>query len=555
VHRKNFIRLSGASLGCLLIPSYLKAEGKKNHSIKLPDSIAVQTDTGWFSLESTNQNSWKYKEVVVELKSLDGLVSIYIQSPAIALKTVKLLWKYPISKTAQLLGDAWERTYGDVQWKPVGASAKMPWYVIQHEKDSTNCFGVKTACNTICYWQANTDELSLSLDTKTGGDGVRLGNRTLHAADIITTKNESDENVFATARRFCKMMCNEPRTVSQPVYGINDWYFAYGNNSAALILQHTSLLAALATDSSNKPFSVIDAGWAIKSPLLPDDCCWGDGFAASNSKFGDMSKLAEQIKQLGMRPGLWTRPLCAKHDDKQNLLMPAIKNRNDPKNPLLDPTIEENIERVKQYLITYKDWGYELVKHDYTTFDILGRWGFDMTDDITQANWHFNDNSKTNAEIILHLYKSIREAAGNTYIIGCNTLSHLSAGLFELNRIGDDTSGNEWERTRKMGVNTVGFRMVQHKTFYEADGDCVGLTNKVPWEKNKQWMQLLAQSSAPLFISAQPDAVGEEQKQFIKKSFAEAAKPQPIAEPLDWFTNLLPSQWRLDGKEVRFDWS
>lgn len=235
--------------------------------------------------------------------------------------------------------------------------------------------------------------------------------------------------------------------------------------------------------------------------------------------------------------------------------MPSIKDRDDPKNPFLDPTIEENIQRVKEYLITYKHWGYEMVKHDYTTFDVLGRWGFQMKDDITEPNWHFNDNTKTNAEIILNLYRAIREAAGETYIIGCNTVSHLSADLFELNRIGDDTSGQEWSRTRKMGVNALGFRMVQHKTFYQADGDCVGLTDKIPWEKNRQWMQLLAQSSAPLFISAQPEAVGEEQRQFIKKSFAQAAKPQLVAEPLDWLTNLQPSRWKLDGKEVRFDWS
>jgi alpha-galactosidase len=314
-------------------------------------------------------------------------------------------------------------------------------------------------------------------------------------------------------------------------------------------------MASLVTDSSNKPFSVIDAGWAVKSPVLPDDCCWGDDFSKSNAKFGDMSRLADQIKKLGARPGLWTRPLCARHDDKTNLLMPAIKNRNDSKNSFLDPTIEENIERIKNYFITYKGWGYEIVKHDYTTFDILGRWGFEMTEDITEPGWHFNDESKTNAEIILHLYNSIRQAAGNSYIIGCNTLSHLSAGMFELNRIGDDTSGNDWGRTRKMGVNTLAFRMVQHQNFYQADGDCVGLTNKVPWEKNKQWMQLLAHSSAPLFISAQPDAVGLEQKQFIKESFAAAAKAQPVAEPIDWLTKLVPSKWRLDGKEVQFDWN
>ena len=31
---------------------------------------------------------------------------------------------------------------------------------------------------------------------------------------------------------FCKMMCALfPRLPKKPVYGINDWYFAYGNNS------------------------------------------------------------------------------------------------------------------------------------------------------------------------------------------------------------------------------------------------------------------------------------------------------------------------------------
>jgi alpha-galactosidase len=178
-----------------------------------------------------------------------------------------------------------------------------------------------------------------------------------------------------------------------------------------------------------------------------------------------------------------------------------------------------------------------------------------MTEDLTTNGWRFNDVSKTTAEIMLHLYGSIREAAGDMYLIGCNTVSHLSAGLFELNRIGDDTSGNEWERTRKMGVNALAFRGIQHDRFYAADADCVGLTNKVPWSKNKQWMQLLAESGTPLFISAQPDAVGAEQKAFIKKCFATAAKQLPVAEPLDWMDTMTPSKWKLNGQVVNFDWS
>jgi alpha-galactosidase len=364
----------------------------------------------------------------------------------------------------------------------------------------------------------------------------------LHTADIVTTKNESSENAFATVRRFCKQMCNDPKTVKQPVYGINDWYFAYGNNSADLILKHTSLLAPLVTNTSNKPFSVVDDGWAT-----------GTDYTKPNEKFGDMQKLTGEIKKLGMRPGLWTRPLLARGNENKKLFKPVFQNDN-KKGPVLDPTIEENIQRIKKTIALYKQWGFEMVKHDYTTFDIFSKWGFDMNEKMTEPGWQFNDNSKTNAEIILYLYKSIREAAGDMYLIGCNTISHLSAGMFELNRIGDDTSGKEWARTKKMGVNTLGFRMVQHKTFYEVDGDCVGLTTAVPWDKNKQWMQLLAQSSAPLFISAQPDAVGTEQKDFIKKCFGDASKDQPAGEPLDWLDNPWPAKWKLDNNVVEFNW-
>jgi alpha-galactosidase len=349
-------------------------------------------------------------------------------------------------------------------------------------------------------------------------------------------------------------MCAAPRLPRQPVYGINDWYYAYGNNNPDLILRQTALMTELATDTGNRPFSVVDAGWASYSPYHPGDGGWNDDFSRPNEKFKDMSKLAADIRKLGMRPGLWMRPLCASYNDSALLLLPAIPGRDDPKYPVLDPTIGENLARIRHNIGLYRQWGYEMVKHDYTSFDIFGKWGSQMDDDMTATRWRFHDNTRTTAEIILGLYESIREAAGDMYLIGCNTLSHLSAGLFELCRIGDDTSGKEWARTRKMGVNTLGFRMIQHNTFYAADGDCVGVTQDVPWDKTRQWMQLVARAGTPLFISAQPDVVGAEQKTMIRECFSLAAKPLPVGEPLDWLTNPQPARWRLDGKIMEFDW-
>lgn len=550
MNRRNFVQLSGATLASLIISDYVKAEGRKPGLMQMPDAVSIRSGDVSFILRSPDKQTWLFKDVIVKLRNTKDSVLVLVQSPTLSLQEVRLIWNIPAVKNAVVLGDAWERTYGDVSWQSINAispagkqAKKLPWYCVEHNENNTICFGVKTGCSAICYWYVADDKLQLNLDTKSGGGGVQLGTRMLNAAEIVTTKNEDDENVFATVRRFCKQMCDKPRNVAKPVYGINDWYFAYGNNSANLILQHTALLAPLVTNASNKPFSVIDMGWAV-----------GTDYSTPNEKFGNMQQLADKIKQLGMRPGIWTRPLWATGNESKKLLAPRFQNDNKEDGETLDPTIEENIQHIKNMIRLYKQWGFDMVKHDYTTFDIFSRWGFEMNDALAQPGWHFNDTSKTNAEIILYLYRSIRNAAGGMYLIGCNTISHLSAGIFELNRIGDDTSGKEWERTRKMGVNTMGFRMAQHKIFYEVDGDCVGLTTAVPWNKNKQWMQLLAQSSAPLFISAQPDAVGEEQKQFIKQCFDKASKPQPVGEPLDWLTNPFPSKWKLDDKVVEFDW-
>lgn len=559
--RRDFIQCTGLSLGGLLFSRWTAAAPTPSEWLAFPSKVSVLLDDGEHELQPGPSGSYSWQEIRVKLYDDPGTMRVEINCPAQALHHVRLLWNYPLQKGVALptggtvLGDQWERTYGDSGFYPASFEKKMPWYCIAQDRGKASCFGVRTGCSSMAYWQAGDGKLQLTMDTRSAGVGVQLGDRLLRVAEIVFTRTIGTENVFATARRFTRMLCEKPRLAALPVYGINDWYYAYGNNSPELILKQTALMTELAPDTNNRPFSVIDAGWAHYSPSLPGDCCWQDDFSRPNDKFKDMGKLAGDIRRLGMRPALWMRPLCAADDDPKSRLLPAIPGRDNPKNPVLDPSIEENIARIRRNFSAYKEWGYDMIKHDFSSFDILGKWGFQMTDGITPPGWRFSDNTRTTAEIILHLYRSIREAAGNMYLIGCNTMSHLAAGIFELNRVGDDTSGKEWDRTRKMGVNTLGFRMIQHGHFYAADGDCVGLTNQVPWDKNKQWMQLLAGSGTPLVISAQPDALGAEQKQTIRKCFALAARPLPPGEPLDWLTTLLPREWKLNGETRHFDWS
>src|SRR6202000_985377 len=126
------------------------------------------------------------------------------------------------------------------------------------------------------------------------------------------------------------------------------------------------------------------------------------------------------------------------------------------------------------------------------TYELLGQWGNEMGASPALHDWSFHDRSLTNAEIVLNLSRSIRKHAGETaWIIGCNTVGHLSAGIFEANRTGDDVSGRLWERTRRMGVNTLAFRLPQNKTFFLQDADCVPVTRAVGWRETAQWLDLV----------------------------------------------------------------
>ncbi len=53
-----------------------------------------------------------------------------------------------------------------------------------------------------------------------------------------------------------------------------------------------------------------------------------------------------------------------------------------------------------------------------------------------------------------------------------------------------------------MGVNTLAFRLPQHGTLFTLDADMAGITEDVPWELNRQWLDVLARSgTATIYFS------------------------------------------------------
>jgi alpha-galactosidase len=523
-------------------------------SFAAPRSITVTDENGTYPLTRNEDGRvWGKGDVTVTI--VEPSQTITLSAPQSAVRHLHLRWQDGDSpfEGYRFLGDHWERGYGDLEWRGVVPERRMPWYCLAHKQNSTTGMGVTVGANAFCWWQIDNEGINLYLDVSNGGRGVLLGERVLEVATLQHYKGELDESPFDAAFSFCRQLCPSPRLPDHPVYGANDWYYAYGRSTAEGILRDTERTVALSPDGDNRPYSVIDDGWQAnrRTPSLTQQAPWDRG----NEFFPDMPGLAAAIRNLGARPGIWIRPLGAEPGTPENLLLPTSRTSGANGNvPGLDPSIPENLARIRADMARLNAWGYDLIKHDWTTCDILGFWGFSMNDGLTKDGWHFADRSRTTAEIIRGLYETLREGAGNSLLIGCNTIGHLGAGLFEIQRTGDDTSGREWERTRKMGVNTLAFRMPQHNTFFAADADCVGLTTHVPWHLNQQWLDLLARSGTPLFVSASQDAVGPEQTTALKEAFARAAQSQPAGEPLDWQHTTCPHHWKFGDETVTYHW-
>lgn len=480
-------------------------------------------------------------DAVIETNIDGDKLDLYITATNDKVKFIELEWSFESGNGIYVLGDAWERSYGELEFVKLSDNDRcMPWYFIATDKTKCFCFGVKTQPKAFISFSYTAEGIRALVDCRNGNCGVELGGRKLHIATFIYKKYNSAD-VYACLRDYCKVLCNNPILPKERIYGGNNWYYAYGKSSYGEIIADTKVQVALAEGIENKPFEVIDDCWQINScegPWLP------------NEKFGDMKKLADEIKSLGARPGIWVRLL----HNRDTAVTQDMRILRGGKRQYLDPTHPAVKEYVKADIERIKEWGYELLKHDFTTFDLFGAWGgnlFLTANDID--SWGFYDKSKTNAEIVLDLYRLIKDTAQDMYIIGCNTVSHLCAGLVEINRIGNDTSGREWEPTKKNGVNTLAFRLAQNEAFYMCDADCVGiLEDNIPWEKNKQWLHVLSYSNSPLFVSCS-DKLTNEQKKDLAEAYNVFQKNHTI-KPVDIFENRTPSEWEIDGKTVRYEW-
>lgn len=518
--------------------------------INRPDFIELTTETKTVTAKWENDD-YNLDDINVKLNQDNEHLAIFLTAQTSKVKWIKLRWNnLSWDKSVRFLGDAWERGYGDMEWKGMNPNRFMPWYFCAKSEVKSVCYGVKVRPSAMCFWQVDSLGMTLFLDVRCGGSGVNLKGRVIKLADVIACEMR-DCTSFEAMQEFCGQMCEDPILPKYPVYGSNNWYYAYGKSSESEILADCDYILNLTKDIENKPYMVIDDCWQEHHRLNEYN---GGPWTKGNEKFPDMKALAKKLVQKGVRPGIWVRLLLNEDENIKNEWRLSHNNCIDPTNPEALNYIKEDIKRIC-------NWGYTLIKHDFSTFDLFGKWGFQMSPLVTDDGWHFYDDSLTSAEVVKLLYKAILDASveasnGETLILGCNTIGHLGAGYMHINRTGDDTSGVIWERTRFMGVNTLAFRLPQHGKFYEIDADCVGIDGGISWSMNKQWADVLAKSGTPLFISVRPNILNETEKQELHEILKVASKQEHHVIPVDWEETTCPEHWQDKDHDIdcKYQW-
>lgn len=524
--------------------------------LRKPDFVYGATEKTSLRFEEDVQTECPVNyEYVIE----NGVGKVIVHPSEAPVKYLKFRFSGDMLGIDKVLGDQWERAglNAYIEWRSVMAGRNLPWYCFALSGNKTACYGVKTGADCFAFFQIDTHGVTLFMNLCNGNDGTDL-QESIVACEVVELFEEG-EDVYKTAHKFTKMLCDHPVLPKEPVYGFNNWYWAYGNISFESVIAEAESLVEYAKGCKHRPYMIIDDGWQLLRKVGIGENNYIGGPWIPNEKFRDMTKLCDEIHKRGAKAGIWFRPLLSTQD-KEGVPDEAVLFR-ESRGVILDPSHPFTLKKAFDDASRIRSWGFDLIKHDFITIDTTGygcltaeKHDFEMLDPAT--NRKFYDKTKTTATIFKNIYKAIQNGAGGAEVIGCNTVGHLTAGIHSVYRIGNDTSGMAWEWSRRDGVNSL-MRLSQNNHFYNADPDCAAFTEKVKNDINFDYLEMCAMTGMTTLASVTPNLLNEEEKARLNKIFRMADEDKMRYELKDFAYNANPEIFvSPDGKDEKvYDWT
>ena len=141
--------------------------------LRPPDLVEGQAETATVRLARTGGDRWSGDDILVTTASRNGALNLSLAAPKSAIKRLHLRWRGNLADTRLMLGDAWERGYGDLEWRSWAPDRVMPWYAATLVGSRTHAYGVRTGARGFCFWQIDPQGVSLWIDVRSGGAALQ----------------------------------------------------------------------------------------------------------------------------------------------------------------------------------------------------------------------------------------------------------------------------------------------------------------------------------------------------------------------------------------------
>ncbi len=464
----------------------------------------------------------------------------------------------------KILTDSWERCYGDAGIRSLSLDAPVrgAWDVhLFDTRKRTNC--------TLSYFLIPSGKLSFHLkqqadgeaadlavrcETHAGAHGVAvMPNETSSVGEIVIRFTEG--SVFDALESYAELIAtrnNIPRPALIPV-GWVDWYFAKGLTTEKDILENLDFLARELKDFGLE-YVQLDSGWqlGIETSPPPHNVIAG-GPWIPNSKFPHgMRWYAEQIKERGLKPGIWVRPF--------QMVEAAPERREHPgwfnKKGQMDFSNPEVLDRVRTlFRQLVNDWGYAYIKYDFPSYDLFGAWG----PSLFESHWAHADpqtQTITGIQAYRNALEAIRTCVPETPLLACNSVMTSTLGHANVFRIGDDVG--DWNRTFTYGVRSVGARYYTNGVFWTNDPDCLLVREPFTIDQARMWASLVVLSGGVVFISERLHELPPDRLDIVKKAMPVYRNPGTgyvFGRPMDLLENDPPEFWNLEVRKDFGKWN
>ena len=340
--------------------------------------------------------------------------------------------------------------------------------------------------------------------------------------------------------------------LNPPVNGWCSWFSFFGDITEDEVLRSAEFAA-----KQLKPFG-------FETVQVDDGFYRAFGDWEGNARFSHgMKWLAQRIRELGLKPGIWLAPyviadgtdvfrqhpewLIRNPDGKLKQIGPGLvegskeAEQQNPKLHALDVTHPGAAEWLRRLFATVvHDWGYDFIKIDFVEWSLL-------------AAERYHDPAKTKAAVYRRGVEIMRQAMGpKRHLLDCGP-GNVSVGLIDSMRIELDQPPVTWQQYFLHPASTApaaAKRYYFHNRTWINDADHVVLANLTPTQAQAA-ATIVSLSGGNMIAGDRLQDLDPTRLEILNKVFPSLGE---AARPVDLFESDRPEVFALNLKRRFGEW-